>query len=173
LKRVAFFETDASITVGYEQQLQYVPSTSRAQSKHRSSIGSRPRGERGTKWSLSKPPAVGCTNCCDATQFCKWAGKRLCGKIDGGALDMAQVADVHADQWYNACSGGGKTTYAYGDTEDTSCYSSAPAGAQKQCERGFPGLYDMSDGAFEWTTAPVTVAPTAAAAVADSGVPAA
>jgi formylglycine-generating enzyme len=67
---------------------------------------------------------VVCIDWCDAFAYCKWAGKRLCGKVDGGrgALSSSDANDPAVDasesQWYNACSQAGKTLYPYGDTYD-------------------------------------------------------
>jgi formylglycine-generating enzyme required for sulfatase activity len=59
--------------------------------------------------------SVGCVDWCDAYMYCQWAGKRLCGRIGGGALDLEESTEATTSQWYNACSQGGKTAYAYGD----------------------------------------------------------
>ena len=49
---------------------------------------------------------VSCVDWCDAYAYCAWAGKRLCG----------------GEQWTNACTAGGTTTYATGDHyEDGTC----------------------------------------------------
>ena len=48
-------------------------------------------------------PVVG-VNWCQAYGFCKSAGKRLCGRIGGGANAFTDYASAAASQWYNACS---------------------------------------------------------------------
>lgn len=48
-----------------------------------------------------KLPAA-CMDWCDADAFCKWAGKRLCGKVGGGGnADKYSTADKQ--EWRNVC----------------------------------------------------------------------
>jgi sulfatase modifying factor 1 len=101
---------------------------------------------------------------CDARAYCKWAGKRLCGKIGGGSLTgwMAAV-DPPTSQWANACTRSWQRVYPYGDTfKSSSCNVNAPnenaqyiadVKSYSQCEGGYTGLFDMSGNVEEWVDA--------------------
>jgi formylglycine-generating enzyme required for sulfatase activity len=80
-------------------------------------------------WSPEKMPEhpAMCLDLCDARAYCLWVGKRLCGKIGGGPLPKVKEGnepkaqlDPEVSQWYNACTQGGKTKFAYGDKADPS-----------------------------------------------------
>jgi formylglycine-generating enzyme len=104
---------------------------------------------------------------CNAEAFCLANGKRLCGAIDGGYLevdndssDLAEgdLADAEESEWYRACSGGGTKLYAYGDAfEEGRCVrlpdSLEPVGSRPGCEGGYSGLFDMGGNAGEWVGA--------------------
>lgn len=60
---------------------------------------------------------VRCISWCDASMYCAWAGKHLCGKIGGGSVTDAQFNDPTVFEWMYACSQGGTTAYPYGDTK--------------------------------------------------------
>ena len=55
-------------------------------------------------------------NWCQADAYCRFAGKKLCGAIQGGSGMPADYADATKDQGFNACSAQGVNDYPYGDT---------------------------------------------------------
>ena len=96
---------------------------------------------------------------CDAAAFCTWAGKRLCGKIGGGATPSGGYLDPTKSQWFFACTnaGDGLHAFPYGNTFvarvcnnlENDAGGSLPVGTEKQCVGGFPGIYDMSGNVWE------------------------
>jgi len=104
---------------------------------------------------------AGCVDWCDAFAYCKGVGKRLCGKIGGGANAMEDYADETKSQWYNACSSGGKYYYTYGDMYDNGlkCNDAdhgldfTPAGSLSECQSpdsSYAGVFDLSGNVWEW-----------------------
>jgi formylglycine-generating enzyme required for sulfatase activity len=105
---------------------------------------------------------AGCVDWCDAYAYCKGVGKRLCGRIGGGALAMDDSSDPTKSQWYNACSSGGKYDYPYGDEYDqgTKCNDAdrdkdhyTVAGSLPGCQSpdpAFAGVFDLSGNLWEW-----------------------
>jgi formylglycine-generating enzyme required for sulfatase activity len=110
---------------------------------------------------------VVCVDWCDARDFCKWAGKRLCGQFGGGAVAFppGDGQDPTKDEWMYACSKAGAQTYPYGSTfSGTTCvgnaYEGSPmpqstgypelVGSAAMCVGGYPGLFDMSGNVWEW-----------------------
>src|SRR5690606_4948909 len=90
---------------------------------------------------------------CEADAFCRANGKRLCGAIGGGTLDIAYIdddGDVRIDpmapdlvdprrgEWLNACSRGGELPFGYGASHaEGACATDldlAPTGSHPACE---------------------------------------
>lgn len=86
------------------------------------------------------PFPQGCVDFCDATMFCKWAGKQLCT----------------ADAWSRACGDAG--AYPYGTTYDPKACNGRELGAGKvtragslaKCAGTAGGPFDMSGNVWEW-----------------------
>jgi formylglycine-generating enzyme required for sulfatase activity len=112
-----------------------------------------------------KPMA--CVDWCDAYAYCAWAGKRLCGLVDGGTIPTdasPKIYESNDDQWFAACSEHGLRTFPYGAQYDGSVCNgnerwdgstpatSWPAGAG-ECIGGYEGLRDMSGNVVEWQDA--------------------
>lgn len=116
--------------------------------------------------SLSLTPAqidarpIGVVDWCDARAFCAWSGKRLCGKVGGGPVDLA-AAPTPAGEWFVACSHNGLNPYPYGasyvagacnddvsDGDGRSAVKAFPG-----CTGGYDGLFDMSGNMAEWIDA--------------------
>lgn len=101
---------------------------------------------------------MACVDWCDAFAYCKFAGKRLCGRIGGGArLTVADAGDRFKAEWMRACVGPNGTAYPYGQTPDASACNTdeSPgseaydAGSMPDCVGGEPGLFDMSGNVEE------------------------
>jgi formylglycine-generating enzyme len=109
---------------------------------------------------------------CDAYAYCKWVGKRLCGRIGGGANASADYANSDRSQWFRVCSNGGRNAYPYGGTyrsaacngfngpngcdHDTGVPSGTctltPVGSYAQCQGAAPfsSVFDLSGNVIEW-----------------------
>lgn len=101
---------------------------------------------------------------CDARAYCAWAGKRLCGKIGGGALPYASYTDPASSQWQAACSGGGVNAFPYGNAFSASACNgqgsglgtSAPVGSVAGCKgtmAPYDAVRDLSGNVWEWEDA--------------------
>ena len=99
---------------------------------------------------------------CDAVAFCAWAGKRLCGAIDGGTGKVDDFGNAASSQWFRACSRNddGLHAWPYGNAYDAdTCNGDKEAGTTIAvgsllgCNGGYPGLFDMSGNVREWEDA--------------------
>ena len=117
----------------------------------------------GNGWTYDPSQAtwpIASVNWCKAYAFCKWAGKRLCGKVGGGAADFNQFAS-RENEHYVACSNVGTRVYPYGNTFDSTACNGlerdagqvTPVGSLAGCQGGVPGLFDMSGNVEEWQDA--------------------
>jgi sulfatase modifying factor 1 len=106
---------------------------------------------------------VACVDWCDAYAYCAAVGKRLCGKISGGAVGFNDYANASMNQWYAACTSNGtypSSGYPYGSAyQATYCNgadtSSAPiaVGHLSSCQSsvaGYSNVFDLSGNVAEW-----------------------
>lgn len=106
-----------------------------------------------------------CVDQCDAKAYCAWAGKRLCGAIDGAPLAISEVTTVERNQWMNACAAG-ERDWPYGpeyqsqacNTSDQAkpCGGPAVTSAYPQCQAPvgpYDQVFDLSGNVSEWVDA--------------------
>lgn len=92
---------------------------------------------------------------CAAYAFCKWAGKRLCGRVGGGEAPYNDGMSLQSEL-YVACSAGGTRLYPDGKTWGaTACGGSPDASGPKNvtasgCEGSVPGVFDLTGNVMEW-----------------------
>lgn len=91
---------------------------------------------------------------CDANAFCTWAHKRMCGRIGGGAVTTAELADPAQSQWYLACGGPNGNLYST-DSRDGCNLSDgfesvAPVASFPGCEGYYPSIFDLRGNVWEW-----------------------
>jgi formylglycine-generating enzyme required for sulfatase activity len=98
-----------------------------------------------------------CVNWCDASAFCRSAGKHLCGKIHGGKIPDAAYKDPAQDEWFDACSRNGALVFSTGGTFDSAQCNGNKGGTipvgvpgHEVCQGGYNGLMHMSGNAREW-----------------------
>ncbi len=97
---------------------------------------------------------------CDAHAFCEWAGKHLCGKIDGGPANVTNPGAID-DEHYYACSLRGNRLFPYGNTfmsglcnlADLDAGGPLPVALFSTCVGGFPGVYNLIGNVEEWQDA--------------------
>lgn len=90
---------------------------------------------------------------CDATAFCSWADKRLCGAIAGGAIPPADFFDQTKSQWYRACAGEQGAAHPSNVDECNSKNGNgdvAPVATFPGCEGRTPGAFDLEGNVAEW-----------------------
>ena len=131
-------------------------------------------------WNMSYAPVLYCNfdptghanypvngiDWCDATAFCKWAGKRLCGGPAGANIETAaktDLADPQKSEWTALCSHNGERGYPYGTVFNPEACNVGehsgtpraivPVGSTTGCEGGFPGIFDMVGNVHEWENA--------------------
>ncbi len=103
---------------------------------------------------------VVCVDWCDAQAYCQAHGKRLCGKIGGGASQLENYDSPTTDQWHNVCTSGGCFKYPYGNEYSSgTCRTGgaenypAAVGSLPNCRttaEGYGGVYDLSGNVWEW-----------------------
>jgi formylglycine-generating enzyme required for sulfatase activity len=106
-----------------------------------------------------KPVSV---NQCSASAYCRWANKRLCGRLasaGGGPTPTSERTNAKVSQWFSACSNGGDGLhpYPYGITYlPNACNGGdhdaglVAVGTLPNCVGGLPNLFDMSGNVKEW-----------------------
>jgi sulfatase modifying factor 1 len=108
-------------------------------------------------------PVVG-VDWCDAAAFCRWADKRLCGRLAGGPLlRVSDGSDVLQGEWVNACAGTPGQDFPYGPTYLAhACNTDAPAESssfiedvahRQTCQGAVPGVFDLGGNVEEWIDA--------------------
>lgn len=90
---------------------------------------------------------------CDAYAYCAWAGKQLCGQINGGAAPADQYADAGASAWYNACSAQGQKAWPYGTSYASGYCNVAGSDGGEGSAAGGWGYGGVAQDENTWTVA--------------------
>jgi formylglycine-generating enzyme required for sulfatase activity len=98
---------------------------------------------------------------CDATAYCAWAGKELCGAPGRAAAPPHDFANAQTSLWLGACSSLGALTYPYGASFDPARCNGQAFGAAETldvdqppaCTNASSPIHDMSGNAWEWENA--------------------
>ncbi|MBX3198231.1 MAG: SUMF1/EgtB/PvdO family nonheme iron enzyme [Labilithrix sp.] len=110
-------------------------------------------------------PAVG-VDWCDARAYCAWAGKYLCGKVEGGKktgpVTPEGLSDYKSHQWMLACSAEARLRYPYGGLYDPARCNlvdfdagrALPVGTAPGCVGGYEGIHDLVGNVWEWFDGP-------------------
>lgn len=101
---------------------------------------------------------------CDAWAYCNALGKRLCGDIvtgEGQSIDDSSRSCTE-DEWYSACSAGGRYQYAEGAGDSkrqcnvpgvSTDNKPLPVGSMQECTTGhadYLKIMDMNGNVAEW-----------------------
>ncbi len=104
---------------------------------------------------------IRCVDWCSAYAYCRWAGKRLCGKIPSGPVSPSGAA-TQENQWYTACAGpAGADKYSYGDSfepgrcVDDTLTAVQPVASHPNCTSFTTGklAFDLIGNVSEWEDA--------------------
>jgi sulfatase modifying factor 1 len=97
---------------------------------------------------------------CDAWAYCRWAGKRLCGKVGGGALAPGTQGNPDLSQWAYACTNHGMGKYPWGAMpRSMACnlglteappIKTQPVASLPKCSGPDPRIFDLIGNAEEW-----------------------
>ncbi len=125
--------------------------------------------------SCNRHPQV-CVDWCDAYAYCKWIGRRLCGKIGGGPSDINEYNSLTMSQWTAACVGtqGRVDVFPYGpEPKEGICNDGSngctnlntctvEVGQESKCHAAsspYDTVLDLSGNVAEWEDACDLVTP--------------